>query len=101
MELTKKIIKAKLQEVMDPELAISIVDLGFIYDIKISSGNQVAIKMTLTSAGCPMYPLMENQVRKKLKELGINNDKLKLELTFDPPWSTDKMTKKGKRLLGF
>ncbi|PIP64190.1 DNA methyltransferase, partial [Candidatus Roizmanbacteria bacterium CG22_combo_CG10-13_8_21_14_all_33_16] len=81
-----------------PELNISIVDLGLIYGIKINANNKVVITMTLTTIGCPLFSLIEDEIRIKLKELGVKD--LKINLIFDPPWSMDKMTAKGKVILG-
>jgi metal-sulfur cluster biosynthetic enzyme len=99
MTLNKKIILSKLTEVMDPELNISIVDLGLIYDIKIIK-NKVKIIMTLTTIGCPLFSLIETQMKDKMKELKIEDKNVTLELTFDPPWSMEKMSKKAKAMLG-
>jgi metal-sulfur cluster biosynthetic enzyme len=99
MTLNKKIVLSKLTEVMDPELNISIVDLGLIYDIKIIK-NKVKIIMTLTSVGCPLFSLIEIQIKDKVKELKVKNENISLELTFDPPWSMDMMSKKAKAMLG-
>jgi len=99
MKLTARQIKNKLSEVMDPELNISIVDLGLIYDIKIIK-NKVKVIMTLTTIGCPLFSLIESQIKDKIKELGIKEENISLELTFDPPWAMEKMSKKGKAMLG-
>ena len=99
MKLTAKQIKNSLSEVMDPELNISIVDLGLVYETKINK-NRVKIIMTLTTIVCPLFSLIETQVIDKIKELGIKEKDISLELTFDPPWSMDKMSKKGKAMLG-
>lgn len=99
MTLNKKIILNKLTEVMDPELNISIVDLGLVYDTKITK-NKVKIIMTLTTIGCPLFSLIETQIRDKIKELGVKDENISLDLTFDPPWSMEKMSKKAKAMLG-
>ena len=99
MKITKKIIVSKLTEVMDPELNISIVDLGLVYDTKLVK-NKVKIIMTLTTIGCPLFSLIETQVKDKIKELGVKEEDISLELTFDPPWSMEKMSKKAKAMLG-
>lgn len=95
----KKDIYAKLNEVLDPELGISIVDLGLIYNVEINRKN-VKIIMTLTTIGCPLFGLISGQVREKIKELKGVCD-VEIELTFDPPWNIDKMSKEGKIQLGF
>ncbi len=99
IKITKKSILSKLTEVMDPELNISIVDLGLIYEIKLMK-NKVKIIMTLTTIGCPLFSLIENDIKDKIKELGVKEKDISLELTFDPPWSMEKMTKKGRAMLG-
>jgi metal-sulfur cluster biosynthetic enzyme len=98
-KITKKLIEKQLEQVIDPELGISIVDLGLIYEIKIID-KQVDIKMTLTTIGCPLFSLIEHEVKEKLSALGIDENKIKIELTFDPPWSMDRMSPAAKALLG-
>jgi len=99
VKITQKLIQTKLSEVMDPELNISIVDLGLVYNTKLIK-NKVKIIMTLTTIGCPLFSLIETQVKDKIKELGIKDEDISLELTFDPPWSMEKMSKKAKAMLG-
>ncbi|VVA44508.1 Fe-S protein maturation auxiliary factor YitW [Candidatus Roizmanbacteria bacterium] len=99
MVLNKKIVLSKLTEVMDPELNISIVDLGLVYEIKIIK-NKVKIIMTLTTIGCPLFSLIETQIKDKMKELKVEDKDVTLELTFDPPWSMEKMSRRGKAMLG-
>ncbi|MFN4212758.1 MAG: metal-sulfur cluster assembly factor [Microgenomates group bacterium] len=103
-KITKKQIKEKLEEVMDPELNISIIDLGLVYDISIKENNKkpplVKIVMTLTTIGCPLITIIEEEIKNKLNELSIPSDKIIVELTFDPPWSMEKMSPKAKALLG-
>lgn len=100
MKFTAKVIREKLTEVMDPELNISIVDLGLIYKVELQKDKAVKITMTLTTIGCPLFSLIEQEVRSKLKELGFTNKKISFELTFDPPWSMDKMSERAKAILG-
>jgi metal-sulfur cluster biosynthetic enzyme len=99
MKIDKKTIKNKLKQVLDPELGISIVDLGLIYEIKVEKG-KVKILMTLTSVGCPLFSLIEEEVKNRLKELGLKEEDINLELTFDPPWTIERMSKEAKAMLG-
>lgn len=92
-----EILKA-LESVLDPELNISIVDLGLIYDIKQKPG-EVFIKMTLTTPGCPLVAVIEHQIKEKLLSLkGVKE--VKIELTFDPPWTPDRLSQKARARLG-
>jgi metal-sulfur cluster biosynthetic enzyme len=100
MKITEKIVLRQLKQVMDPELNISIVDLGLIYEVKIKEDNSCLVSMTLTSPGCPLYSMIENDIRSKVGELGIKEKNISIKMTFNPPWSIDKMSKKGKRMLG-
>ncbi len=98
MLITKEKIQKKLAKVLDPELGISIVDLGLIYDVKVSKTNEVKIIMTLTTPGCPLYSLIEEEIKNRISSLGVK--KVAIKLSFDPPWSMDRMTKKGRKQLG-
>ena len=100
-KISKKLVSEKLEEVMDPELNISIVDLGLIYKVEFQSHPRgVTITMTLTTIGCPLFDLIETQVKEKMKELGFTSKNIKIKLVFDPPWSIEKMTPRGKAMLG-
>ena len=98
LELKEKITE-KLKKVLDPELNISIIDLGLVYDIKVKNNNDVKIIMTLTTIGCPLFPVIENNVKSALKDLKLKN--IAIVLTFDPPWPMDKMSETSKHTLGF
>lgn len=100
MKITEKAVKDKLTEVLDPELNISIVDLGLIYKIDIDKQQKVKVTMTLTTIGCPLFSLIEQEAKSKLYELGIPGEKVDLHLTFDPPWSMEKMSERAKAMLG-
>ena len=100
MKLSEEKIKEQLAQVLDPELNISIVDLGLVYDIKIHEDNKVIITMTLTTMGCPLFETIEQDVKSVLKQINIPEESVKLELTFDPPWSMEKMSERAKAMLG-
>jgi metal-sulfur cluster biosynthetic enzyme len=100
MKITSKKIREVLIEVLDPELNISIVDLGLIYNVDVDRTNKVKILMTLTTIGCPFFSLIEQDIKNKIKTLGLNEKKIELKLTFDPPWSMDRMSAKAKAMLG-
>lgn len=94
---SQKVLK-KIAEVMDPELFVSIVELGLVYDVKVVD-DVAKISMTLTSLGCPLFPVIESQIKEKaLKVKGVNN--VEINLTFDPPWSMDMMSESARANLG-
>lgn len=98
--ISKKQILKKLEEVIDPELGISIVDLGLVYNVDVKKTNEVKITMTLTTIGCPLISVIENDIKNKLSEIGFDQEKITIDLTFDPPWSLEKMSAKAKAILG-
>lgn len=87
-----------LGTVMDPELHLSITDLGLVYDVQISPEKKVQITMTLTTLGCPLFPLIEQDIHNKLFQAGFSD--ATVTLTFDPPWSMERMSERAKATLG-
>ena len=96
-EVTEKIVYDALREVHDPELPVNIVDLGLIYDTKIS-GRNIQVKMTLTTPGCGMGAQIAGQAEMALKNAGANN--VLIEVIWDPPWNPDMISEEGKKKLG-
>ena len=98
-ELKEKVIEA-LHEIYDPEIPVDIYELGLIYEINIYPINNVYIQMTLTSPSCPSAEVIPGEVEQKIKAIeGVNN--VKVEVTFDPPYSQDMMSEAAKLELGF
>ncbi|MEO0139983.1 MAG: iron-sulfur cluster assembly protein [candidate division WOR-3 bacterium] len=95
--ITEEAIYAVLRTIYDPEIPVNIVDLGLIYGLSIENGN-VEILMTLTVPGCPMGAYITKEVEEKIKALeGVQS--VRVDITFDPPWSLDRMTEEGKNIL--
>jgi metal-sulfur cluster biosynthetic enzyme len=96
--VTKQDVMKVLKKCYDPEIGISLVDLGLIYDVQVKN-DKVNIKMTLTTPGCPMHSFMINDVEENVKKLkGVKE--VKVELVWNPPWIPDKMSKGTKKKLG-
>ena len=88
-----------LRQVEDPELGMDIVDLGLLYDVEVD-GPKVKVTYSLTSMGCPAGPLIAGDIDRAAREVqGIED--VELELTFDPPWTPDRMSDDAKFILGF
>ena len=106
MAMTDREVWDELRKVMDPELKINIVDLGLIYKIQITNNKKqtkIHILMTLTTPGCPLAGMFETLIKhalKKLSGIDVNKD-VQIELTFDPPWTSDMMSEAAKAGLGF
>lgn len=97
--ITKDQVLERLKEVFDPEIPYNIVDLGLVYDVTVKDNKTVDVTMTLTFPGCGMGPYIANNVREKILEIeGIED--ANVEMTFDPPWSPDKISPSVKQELG-
>ncbi|HLG78726.1 MAG TPA: iron-sulfur cluster assembly protein [Ktedonobacteraceae bacterium] len=99
-EINQAEVMDALRECYDPEIPVNIVDLGLVYDLEIDdeSGN-VHVTMTLTAMGCPMAGDVMSEVEMRVGTVE-NVKSCKVDLTFDPPWSPDRMTEDAKWELG-
>jgi len=88
-----------LREVEDPELGMDIVELGLFYDAEIE-GPKVKVHFTLTSMGCPAGAMIQEDIERVVSQVpGV--EAVESELTFDPPWTPEKMSDDAKFILGF
>ena len=94
---TEEIVIDALKNVMDPELPVSIVDLGLIYSVE-TADNNINIKMTLTTPGCSMGSAISKQAENVLYALGAKN--VLIEIVWDPPWNPNMMSDEAKQKLG-
>ncbi len=93
-------IVEQLKLVLDPELGVSIYDLGLVYAITVSAKGVATITMTLTTIGCPLFPSIQKDIEDHLMDLD-DIEEVKINLTFDPPWTPDKMNEESKIRLGW
>ena len=98
-ELKEKVIEA-IKKVYDPEIPVDVYELGLIYDIKIFPIHNVYVLMTLTSPSCPSAESIPVEMETEIRAIEGVND-VSIELTFDPPYSTDMMSEVAKLELGF
>lgn len=100
--VTDKKVREKLNEVLDPELGISIVDLGLVYEVRVQTKPKlsVSILMTLTTMGCPLFGVIEEDIYLKLSDLALTRENITIDMTFDPPWDIERMSKRGRAVLG-
>lgn len=107
--ITPNLIYSRLKTVLDPELHINIVDLGLIYDVSVSTVQELTgkhqkihIVMTLTTPGCPLAGVFDRMVKDAfigIADIDVNRD-ITIELTFDPPWIIDMMDAEARARLG-
>ena len=97
-EVGEKAIE-KICQIYDPEVPVNIYELGLIYDIQVSDEGDVEIEMTLTSPNCPVAETLPVEVEEKVKIVEIVRN-VKVNITFDPPWTKDMMSEEAKLELG-
>ncbi len=100
IETLSDLIIKKLDSIYDPEIPVSIYELGLIYDVRINKKNEVKIIMTLTSPSCPVAESLPEEVKQEVEK--INGVKTaEVEITFEPPWEKSMMSEEAKLELGF
>lgn len=98
-DLKDKVLAA-IKTVYDPEIPVDIYELGLIYEISVYPVNNVFVLMTLTSPSCPSAETIPGEVEQKIKAIEGVND-VKVEITFDPPYSQEMMSEAARLELGF
>ena len=101
MSLKDQVVAA-LKKVYDPEMPVNIYELGLIYDVAVDDAaavGQVRIRMTLTAPNCPVAGSLPAEVERAVRTVpGVTG--VMLTLTFDPPWSKDRMSEAAKLAVG-
>jgi FeS assembly SUF system protein len=98
MSLKPQIIAA-LKKVYDPEMPVNIYELGLIYGMEVDEAGAAKVLMTLTAPNCPVAGTLPGEVERAVRAVPGVTD-VKLELTFDPPWTKDRMSEAAKLALG-
>lgn len=98
MNLKDQVVAA-LKTVYDPELPVNIYELGLIYDLTVDDAGKTAVRMTLTAPNCPVAGTLPGDVERAVRAVpGVTA--VDLQLTFDPPWSKERMSEAAKLALG-
>lgn len=96
---TRDAVFEALKNVFDPELGLNIVDLGLVYDVQVHEDGGVDIQYSLTTMGCPIGPMIEDQMRSFLRGVpGV--DEVRPEFVLRPPWTPEMMSDEAKAALG-
>ncbi len=97
MEATESLVREALLRVSDPEYPLSIVDLGLIYGVRVDHG-VAYVDVTFTSIGCPAIEMIVEDIHTEVAAVpGI--DRVEVEVVWGPPWTKDKITDRGRRVL--
>lgn len=85
-----------LKDVNDPEMPISLVDMGIVYDVEVEE-NKVVIQLGLTSTACPAMDFIRQDIEDRLRQDSINE--VEIEWVWDPPWTNDRISEEGRFIL--
>ena len=98
--VTTEQVYSALRKCMDPEIPVNVVDLGLIYGVQVNPENNVDIKMTMTTRGCPLHDTLVSDVKRYVGRInGIGN--INVEIVWDPPWNIEKMEPIIREKMGF
>ncbi len=96
---TREEVLEALHQVEDPELGMDIVELGLLYDVEVE-GSKVKVTHSLTSMGCPAGPMIQESIHEVASAVPGVED-VEVDLTWEPPWTPDRMSEDAKFILGF
>jgi len=100
ISVTAQQVLESLKQCMDPEIPINVVDMGLIYGVNVSDDNKVDVKMTMTTRGCPLHDTLVNDVKRYVNKVsGVSS--VNVEIVWDPPWTPEKMSEEGKKLINY
>ena len=93
-------LRDALRDVLDPDTGISLIDLGLVYDVKLDEEGTVTVLMTLTSPACPASEVIIAGIERRLRAVaGVRY--VQVDVTFEPPWTPDRITQEGRARLGW
>jgi metal-sulfur cluster biosynthetic enzyme len=96
----ERTIEAALRQVVDPEVALTIVDVGLVYGVRVVD-QDVQVRMTMTSAACPVTDVILADVEAELDAALPPGCSVRIELVWEPPWSTDRLSPRAKLFMGW
>jgi len=89
-----------LTRVVDPEVALSIVDVGLVYGVNVTE-SALQVRMTMTSAACPVAGLIMDEVQAELDEVVPPELAIEVELVWEPPWTPERISETSRRFMGW
>src|SRR5215467_10161622 len=98
VQIEQGVVEA-LRQVYDPEIPVNIHELGLIYGVDVDPAGAVAVRMTLTAAGCPAAQVLPEEVERRVRDVPGVTD-VRVEVTFDPPWDQSRMSEAARLQLG-
>ncbi len=94
-------VRDALRTVIDPEMGIDVVELGLVYAIAVTGDNAVVVRLTMTSPACPLGEFLRESAECAIRTRAPEASAVTVELTFEPPWTSDRMSAEARRQLGW
>lgn len=99
-EALRQPIEQALHRVVDPEVAMTIVDVGLVYGVTVTP-ERLHVRLTMTSAACPVADVILDEVEAELATIAPDGMAVDVELVWEPPWSADRMSARAKAFMGW
>jgi metal-sulfur cluster biosynthetic enzyme len=99
-EALRPVLAEALGRVVDPEIALNIVDVGLVYGVRVDA-ESLHVRLTMTSAACPVADAIVEDVERELDRVAPAALKIAVELVWDPPWTPERMSERAKRFMGW
>lgn len=93
-------VQAALGNVVDPELAMSILDIGLVYGVQVE-GDRATVKMTMTSQACPVTEVIVDDVQWELGHVLPDGGTVDVQLCWDPPWTPERLSERARRFMAW
>lgn len=93
-------IEAALRRVVDPEVALTIVDVGLVYGVAVTV-DRLHVRVTMTSAACPVADVILEDIEHELDAVAPQGLRIDVQLVWEPPWSTERMSTRAKEFMGW
>jgi metal-sulfur cluster biosynthetic enzyme len=98
--VSEELVRAALQDVIDPELGVNIVDLGLVYGVGVADDGQIDVTMTLTTPGCPLHASFAEEIERALRRSIPDLSGVSVALVWEPRWSPMMISDVGMEQLG-
>lgn len=99
-EALKDLVTRALKKVVDPEVAMDIVDVGLVYGVRVTDG-VASVRMTMTSAACPVADMLVEDVQAELQDALPDRPRVDVELVWEPPWTPERLSASARRFMGW
>ena len=94
-------VLAALRRVVDPEVAMNIVDVGLIYGVALVDGRELHVQVTMTSAACPVADVIVEDIERELDRAVPPELLIRVQLVWEPAWTPDRMSEKARHFMGW